>query len=82
MSGTCSCLYFASNCEKKVDFLAIFYCAQRSGIRNSCMRQLLTVYLRLQLQRQHKFNKNTREHKKQQYYCVHFDIAVLKMDDF
>ena len=49
--------------RKKVDFLAIFYCARRSGIRNSRTRQLLTVYLRLQLQRQHGFNKNLRKHK-------------------
>ena len=48
---------------KKVDLLAIFYCARRSGIRNSRTRQFLTVYLRLQLQRQHNFVEIVRKHK-------------------
>ena len=62
ISSTRSCLYFAST-AKNVDFLAIFYCAQRSGIWNSRTQQLLTVYLRLQLQRQHNFVKILRKHK-------------------
>ena len=49
--------------RKKVGFLAILYCARRSGIRNLRTRQLLTVDLRLQLQRQQKFVKNVRKHK-------------------
>ena len=68
--------------RKKVDFLGIFYCARRSGICNSRTRQLLTVDLRLQLQRQHNFVKIFEKTQKQQYYCVQFDIAVVKMHDF
>ena len=49
--------------RKKVDFLAILYCARRSGISNSRTRQLLTVDLRLELKRQHYFVKILRKHK-------------------
>ena len=48
---------------KKVEILAIFYCARWSGICNLRTWQPLTVYLRLQLQRQHSFVKNLRKHK-------------------
>ena len=49
--------------RRKVELLAIFYCARRWEILNLRTQQLLKVDLRLQLQRQHNFVKILRKHK-------------------